>query len=144
MYNIKLVDSSNEEAILDFEKRRLRNFGVKKEIKSLGESPFAKFIEKGDMLAFNLQDEDKKIIGGMLVGTMFDNVYIDRLFVEEEKRQAGAGTYMVNYVLKHKDFFEDYYGIEVPGVLVEPTDKTVDFYSNLGFNTSGYQMYKRY
>ena len=80
---------------------------------------------------------------GAIKGT-FGDVYLDRLFVDCKERGKGAGKYMVKYLLDNQKYFDDYFGCDSSVLLVEPTDKTVDFYSNLGFHHSGYQMYKRY
>ncbi len=143
MYNLKMVDNSDDKSIIDFEKRRLKAFGTNMDINKVTDSSFGRTIKKGDALAFNCFDDDT-LIGGMLISTMFGNIYLDRLFVDYNNRGKGAGKYMVNYLLTHQDFFNDYFGSDSEIVLVEPTDKTMDFYYNLGFNHSGYQMYKRY
>ena len=144
MYKINLVDNNNDKEIIDFENRRLKDFGVYEEINAVNDSAFGNFIKTGNSLAFNCLNEENKIVGGMLVSTMFGDVYLDRLFVDYKSRGKGAGKFMVNYLLDNQDFFNDYFGCDSDVLLVEPTDKTIDFYGDLGFNFSGYQMYKRY
>ena len=144
MYKMRLVDNTKDEEIIDFENRRYKGFGVNQIVNDIKKSAFGRVIKSGNSLAFNCLDEDDNIIGGMLISTMFGDVYLDRLFVDCEERGKGAGKYMVKYLLDNQKYFDDYFGCDSSVLLVEPTDKTVDFYSNLGFHHSGYQMYKRY
>jgi len=141
MYQLKLV--STEEETLEFEKMRERIFNHGKEITKLSQGAFSDAILGGDMLAFQCL-EDKKPIGGMLLRLQQESIKVSRLFVEKDKRGKGAGSFMLKYVEDHKDFFEDYYGTEIGGILVEPLDTSVDYYFNKGYDYSGYQMYKRY
>ena len=142
-YKIRLISTDDE--ILDFEQRRSRIFRSKKIAQSIGECTYALDIKRGDMLAFVCCEGDSKVpLGGMLIELRKKCIYIRRLFVEKENRNKGVGSFMVNYVMQHKGFFEDYYAEDINGVLVEPLDTSIDFYYNNGFEPYGYQMYKRY
>ncbi len=143
MYKLKLVDNTDQE-IIDFEERRLKGFGVVTKLNSIYDSAYGRTIKDGDALAFNCLDDNNEKIGGMLITTMFGDIYLDRLFVDEKHRGKAAGKFMVKYVEEHQDFFNDYFGFDAHGILLEPTDKTVDYYLAMGFDYSGYQMYKRY
>ena len=142
MYKIKLINSDKD--VLDFEQRRAKAFKSKKQVVKLEECTYALDIKKGDMLAFTCVDENENFIGGMLIELRKKCIYIGRMFVEEAKRSNGAGTFMLDYVMSHKYFFEDYFAEDINGVLVEPLDTSIEFYYSNGFESFGYQMYKRY
>ena len=141
MYKLKLA--TTEEEILEFEQKRTRAFEPGKEIQSLKQATYANGIEKGDLLAF-LCMKEKKPIGGMLLIPNKRIIEIHRLFVDEEERGQGAGSFMLDYVCNHQDFFEDYYGADFEGIVLEPLESSIDYYFDRGFDYSGFQMYKRY
>ena len=138
---LKLATTNDE--ILEFEQLRTKVFSRGKELDSLEKSPYARHIKNGDLLAFQCLKEGKQI-GGMLLATDKNNIKIHRLFVEEKERSNGAGSFMLDYVYKHKEFFEDYYGLDLSGIIMEPLNSSVDFYFNNGYDYSGFQMYKQY
>ena len=141
MYKIKLV--SGEENIIDFEERRLKAFGDIKKINDYRESAFGQAIKDGDFLAFNCVQDDKNV-GGLLISANETDVNIERIFVDKDYRGNGIGTYLLEYVNKHHDFFEDYFGIELEGITLEPMNDNFDYYYDRGFDSFGFQMYKKF
>ena len=141
MYNLKL--STTEEEILEFERKRMEVFGYNKKLENLSEGAFTTGIESGDLLAFRcLQDE--KMVGGMLLELDGKNINILRLFVEQGNREQGAGKFMLDYLVSHQDYFEDYYATEIKGIVTEPIRCDTDYYSKQGFVHGGTKMYKKY
>ena len=140
MYKLKLA--TNKKEILEFEKKRSEVFGGQN-IEQIEQGAFSSAIEAGDMLAF-LCKEEEATIGGMLLELQGKNINVLRLFVEQEKREQGAGSFMLDYVSEHEEFFEDYFGTEIKGIIVEPICSQIDFYYNKGFEGSGARMYKKY
>ena len=141
MYKLKLA--TKEKDILEFEKKRVRSFAKGKELESLERAAYAKEIQQGDLLAFLCMKEDQAV-GGMLIEPKKRWLLISRIFVDEDKRGQGAGTFMLDYVDNHREFFEDYYACDFDGVLVEPLESSIDYYFDKGYDYYGFQMYKRY
>ena len=141
MYQLKLAQKPND--ILEFEKMRAEVFDPARKIDSIIQSPFANAIMEGDMLAFRCLN-NSRMVGGMLLKLSGKNIKIVRLFVDANERGEGAGSFMLDYVEKHKDFFEDYYAEDIDGILLEPLESAVDFYFDKGYDYSGFQMFKRY
>lgn len=141
MYRIKLAVTENE--ILEFENLRNIVFHGIKPIEKMTQSPYAQAIIEGDLLALQCL-EDETLVGGMLIGLQGENLDLLRLFVDKDKREQGAGKFMVKYLDEHKAMFEDYYGTEIRGIVTSPTLSGIDYYYNRGFSSSGYQMFKKY
>lgn len=141
MYQLKLAKDNKD--ILEFEQMRSVVFDKERKVETLLQSPYATAIAEGDMLGFRCLKEGK-MIGGMLLKLNGHFIKISRLFVDPNERGKGAGTFMLNYVEQHNDFFEDYYAEDIEGVLLEPLESSVDYYFNKGYDYSGFQMYKRY
>lgn len=141
MFKLKLVMSNDE--INQFENNRIESFGYQKKFDNVEETPYYDAIINGDMLAFNCL-EDEKVIGGILINLEENNLYIDKLFVLPEEREKGAGTFMLKYIENNKYYFEDYYGLNIKRITLEPLETAVDFYHENGYISSGFQMYKKY
>lgn len=140
MFKLQLIEKDND--ILNLEKINSKVF-LKKEINNIKDSAYAPFIKSGDMMAFQCLDEDK-IVGGMIIGLHNDYLLLERLFVDNNCRGKGAGSFMIDYLSNNKYIFEDYYGIDLKGIITEPTYTSIKFYYDNGFDYSGYQMYKKY
>lgn len=140
MYQLKLATTEKE--ILEFEKMRTQVY-AQKEINGLDQASYADGITSGDLLAFQCL-QDKELVGGMLVQLNGKNLGLTRLFVKPSARKKGAGSFMIDYLVKHREFFEDYYGTDIRGILAEPLQSSVDYYFDKGFDYSGFQMYKPY
>ncbi len=141
MYKLKLASTDKE--ILEFENLRSQVFDKGKTIDSIKDATYAKYIKSGDALAFRCLKEEK-LVGGLLILLDDDNINIHRLFVDKKERGQGAGSFMLDYVIKHKEFFEDYYATDINGIIIEPLDTSIDYYFDKGFDYSGYQMFKKY
>lgn len=141
MYQLKLVDEEKE--ILELEKLRVKSFTPDRDIKTISEGTYSKDIEKKDALGF-LCRKDKDTVGGMIVGLHGKNLEIERIFVVSDKRGQGAGSFMLNYIMNHQEFFEDYYGTNINCVVLEPIPSSLDFCFKNDFDYSGFQMYKKY
>ena len=141
MYKIKLAVTEDE--ILEFENLRNVVFHGTEPIERMTQSPYAQAITEGDLLALQCLEEEN-LVGGMLIGLQGNNLDLLRLFVAKEKREQGAGKFMVQYLDEHKEMFEDYYGTEIDGIVTSPTLSGIDYYYNRGFSNSGYQMFKKY
>lgn len=142
MYTLKLI--TKDEDIIEFEKRMNKSFrNSKKVINNISQCTYSEEIKKGDILAF-LCMEKEKVVGGMMVELRGRELFIRRLFVEDSERDKGIGSFMINYLITKKSFFEDYYAEDINGILAEPLDTSMDFYYKNGFDSFGYQMYKRY
>ena len=141
MYQLKLA--TTQEEILQFESMREQVFNKGKKLTSLMQASYADAITSGDMLAFQCFKEEE-LVGGMLLRLQGKDIKLSRLFVDSKERGQGAGSFMMDYVMKHKSFFEDYYATEIYGIVTEPLATAVDFYFDKGFDYSGYQMYKQF
>lgn len=141
MYQVKLA--LTEEEILEFENLRNKVFNGTQPIVKKTQSPYAKAIEAGDLLAFRCL-KDEELVGGMLVGLQGNNLDILRLFVEKSHREQGAGSYMITYLDSKKVLLEDYYGVKLEGVYISPMPSNVDYCFERGFGSAGSQMYKQY
>ena len=95
------------------------------------------------MLAFQCLKEEE-LVGGMLIREVGHDIEITRLFVKKEEQGKGAGSFMMDYLAKHKEFFEDFYATDIYGIVLEPISTSIDFYFDRGYDYSGYQMYKSY
>ncbi len=141
MFKLKLAMS--DEDILSFEQLRTKVFDRGKTINNIKKSAYAAAIKSGDFLAFECFD-DKELVGGMLLRLEEHDIKLSRLFVDKSERSKGAGSFMIDYIMDHKEFFEDYYATKIYGVITEPLDTAIDFYFDKGFDYSGYQMYKEF
>ena len=141
MYKMQLVCS--EKQILNFEQMRYNAFKVSKEVKRKEDCSYYDAIEKGDMIALQCLEEEQAI-GGVLLEPKNKDIQITRIFVEKEHQKRGAGSFMLKYVSDHQSFFEDYYGMDFKGMIVEPISSTTDYYFDHGFDYSGFQMYKKF
>ena len=141
MYQLKLALDHKD--ILEFERMRSEIFDPSKVVDSIIQSPYASAILSGDYLAFRCM-KDTKMIGGMLLKLSGRNIKVLRLFVDENERGEGAGSFMLDYVEKNKHFFEDYYATNVTGIILEPLQSAIDYYYDKGYDYYGFQMFKRY
>lgn len=138
MFSIRLVTSEKE--INEFEEMRERVFNP---FVSKCQYAFADAIINGDMIAMQCI-KDGNPVGGVLLRLSRNNIKISRLFVIEEEQRKGAGSFMLDYVDKKRSFFEDYYGCDIEGLLIEPLESKIGYYLSKGFGFSGHQMYKKY
>ena len=141
MYKVECV--YGDDKIIDFEKRRVEAFDGKKDIKTIKNAPYGKAIKDGDMLALNCLEGDKAI-GGVLLDVKGEDLHIERLFVDFEKRGNGVGTFLLEYIDKNKGIFEDYFGLSLDGILLEPLQSNIDYYYDRGYDSFGFQMYKSF
>ena len=141
MYKMKLVNTNKE--ILRFEQMRYDAFKYQKEVQKETDCSFYNGIESGDMIALECLEEEQ-IVGGVLVEEKKKNLRIARIFVKENHRGKGVGTFMLQYLNRNQSFFEDYYGTQLNGIVAEPLASATDFYFEQGYDYSGYQMYKRF
>ena len=136
----KLILVTSEKEIKEFEDMRERVFNPES---TVCHCSFMEAIKDGDMLAFQCMKEGK-LVGGILLRLVGNNIKVSRLFVIKEERGNHAGSFMINFVESKKQFFEDHYGCSIKGIILEPLQSSVEYYYSKGYEYSGFQMYKRY
>ena len=115
----RLVKVEAEEIVRELERTERDVFGHRKSTNPSRKGYFSEDIKSGQVLAFQCLN-DNEVIGGMLLGNSDGAIMIHRCFVEEKEMGKGAGTFMMQYVTDHKDFFDEYYGQKTTGIVIEP------------------------
>lgn len=141
MYKVKAV--LNDEDIIKFENMRYKAFNYDKTISSVEQSSYSNAIKNMERYAFFCIDENEQAIGGILLSEKNQKLFITYLFVEEKSRNKKAGSFLLNYVVEHKEMFENLFFEDIQCVVAEPLLESTDFYYENGFDSYRNLVYKK-
>ncbi len=79
---------------------------------------------------------DDKIIGGLYVSNYLKSLYIENIFVSKLYRNKGIAKSMINFAIKNKDYFEEYFDTKIDYSKLEPNSRiTIDIYKKIGYSS---------
>lgn len=142
MYKVKPV--LKDEDIIKFENMRYKAFDYDKTINSADQSSYARAIKEMEKYAFFCVDENDTAIGGILLSSKNQKLCINYLFVEEKYRNKKAGSFLLKYVIEHKEMFENLFFEDIQCVVAEPLLKSTNFYYENGFDSYRNVVYKKF
>ncbi len=77
---------------------------------------------------------DDSVVGGLYLSNYLNSLYIEKVFVKEIYQKQGIASYMINYVINNKEYFEGFFNKKVEYSKLEPNSKlTIDIYRKLGY-----------
>ncbi len=139
MESINFCDSKDD--IKRLEEIRLESFKARKAYDNIEDSLIYKKIMNGDYLVVGLSLENK-LIGGCVISSSLKSLYIEYLFIDPKYQHEGYGTSIMQYVLRNKNAFEDYYHMKFTESMLEEKE-CEEFYKKLEYRNSGYLMKKK-
>ena len=127
---IKIVDT--EEEVLKLEQLRSKCMRSPRIIDNPRKTIYGEKILNKEFIGLSLE-EDNKLIGGCIVSTHFNHLYIEWLFTDFEYRKKGNASKLLNYIESNIEFFKKYYSIDSNKILLEPYIAVEDFYKKNGY-----------
>lgn len=130
MLEYKILTKEDIDNIDELDIIRTKSFNLKEQ-----SNYYLDNLKSGKMVGIELL-LDNIIIGGAYV-YVSPNTYslvIERIFIIEEYRHNKYASKLLEYILNNKNYFEEYYDIEINSSRVEPSnDELIKFYKENGY-----------
>ena len=139
---IKIVDGEKE--ILELEKLRLKCIGSNRtnELDNPDKTYMGSKLLNNEFigLAYML---DKKMVAGCIISDSSNSIYIEWIFTDDKYRKKGIASNMLKYIERNKDIFNRYYSYNFSNIMLEPLDKSIEFYKSNGYRFGSDRYYMR-
>ena len=125
--NIKVITEHSDIELVD----RLRYDAQNMEY--VDNNFFINRIKKGEICVLACFIENS-VVGGIYLSNSLNSLYVEKIFVKEQFQKCGIATFMINYVINNKTYFEGLFYKKIDYSILEPNSNlTVDLYRKLGF-----------
>ena len=86
---------------------------------------------------------DKKMVAGCIISDSSNSIYIEWIFTDDKYRKKGIASNMLKYIERNKDIFNRYYSYNFSNIMLEPLDKSIEFYKSNGYRFGSDRYYMR-
>ena len=125
--NIKVINEHSDIELVD----RLRYDAQNMEY--VDNNFFINRIKNGEICVLACFIENS-VVGGIYLSNSLNSLYVEKIFVKEQFQKCGIATFMINYVINNKHYFEGLFHKKIDFSILEPNSNlTVDLYRKLGF-----------
>ena len=139
---IKIVNGEKE--ILELERLRLKCIGSNRnnELDNPNKTFMGNKLLNNEYIGLAYM-KDKQMIAGCIISDASNSIFIEWIFTDHDYRKKGIATNMLKYIEKNKKIFNRYYSYDFSKIMLEPLDKTIEFYKTNGYRFGSGNQYMR-
>lgn len=142
MLKFKIIEPTKEN-ILELERLRYSAYSFFDPTLNETNSYYFKKIWEGKMIACGAF-LNSSLVAGCYISNSHHSLYIEQIFVKKEfqnHKDLRIGSTLIEYVLKNKEWIENFFHESFSYAKVEPASNSlIEYYGKLGFKESNEQL----